>query len=127
MHVGEMELKNGSGIPTFGFLFFRRVMCPEIVEIVDEEDTKPLVFPDGSIELDHSDITLTKCSSFVRIAIHHQPGFFYEAFLRDCDSCASESSVAKAKVLQSRIIDSYECSENLVTTIYVPSTPFDSL
>ena len=118
---------NGSGIPTFGFLFSNRVMCPEIVEIVDEEDTKPLIYPDGSIELDHSDITLTKCSSFVRITIRHQPGFFYEAFLRDCDYCVFKSSIAKAKVLQSRIIESYECSENSVTTIYVPSTPFDSL
>ena len=123
----EMELRSGGGIPTFGFPLFYRVMCPEIVEIVDEEDAKPLVFPDGSIELDRSDITLTKCSAFIRITIHHQSGFFYEAFLRDCDPSVSESSVAKAKVLQSRIIESYECSENSVTTIYVLSVPFDSM
>ena len=43
----------------------------------------PIVFPDGSITLDHSTITLTECSSFVAIHIHHQSGFFYEVFLRD--------------------------------------------
>jgi len=47
------------------------------------QEEKPIVFPDGSITLDHSTITLTECSSFVVIHIHHQPGFFYEVFLRD--------------------------------------------
>lgn len=41
-------------------------MCPEIVEIVDEEDIKPLVFPDGSIELDHSD---TRLQSVLRLSV----------------------------------------------------------
>ena len=47
------------------------------------QEEKPIVFPDGSITLDHTTITLTERSSFVVIHIHHQPGFFYEVFLRD--------------------------------------------
>ena len=127
MHLAEMNQRRGNGIPTFVFLVSYRSMCPEIVEITEEEDAQPLVFPDGSIDLDHSDISLSECSSFIRITIHHQPGFFYEVFLRDGDSCVFELSVAKAKVLRSRIIESYECSEESVTAIDVNPTLFDSL
>ena len=48
-----------------------------------QEDTKPIVFPDGSIELDHSNITIESCSSVIKIKINHQPGFCYTIFLRD--------------------------------------------
>ena len=50
-----------------------------------QEVEKPIVFPEGSIELDHSSITLTTCSSVVRFRIHHEPGFFYEVYLRDSE------------------------------------------
>ena len=53
------------------------------VSMEPKQEEPPIVFPDGSISLDHSTITLTKCSSFIDIHIHHQPGFFYEVFLRD--------------------------------------------
>lgn len=49
----------------------------------NEYEVKPLVFPDGSIQLDHSDISLTSCSLFISIDINHQDGFYYEVFFRD--------------------------------------------
>ena len=49
----------------------------------NEHEVKPLVFPDGSIQLDHSDISLTSCSLFISIDINHQDGFYYEVFFRD--------------------------------------------
>ena len=48
-----------------------------------QEDAKPIVFPDGSIEFDHSNITIESCSSVIKIRINHQPGFCYTIFLRD--------------------------------------------
>lgn len=48
-----------------------------------KEEIKPIIFPDGSIELDHSDITLSSCSFFITVNIHHQEGFFYEVYYRD--------------------------------------------
>lgn len=48
-----------------------------------EETEKPIVFPEGSIEMDHTSITLTTCSAVIRFRIHHEPGFYYEMYLRD--------------------------------------------
>ena len=42
-----------------------------------------IVYPEGSIELDHSDISLSQCSSYITIHINHQSGFYYQLFLRD--------------------------------------------
>ena len=47
------------------------------------EEEKPIVFPDGSLVFDHSDITIESCSATVKIAINHQEGFSYTIFLRD--------------------------------------------
>ena len=51
--------------------------------INSEQEEKPIVFPEGTIDLHHADITLTSCSLFFSIKIHHQDGFYYEVFFRD--------------------------------------------
>lgn len=52
----------------------------------EEAEVKPLVFPEGSIELDHTDITLSTCTAVIRFVIRHEPGFFYEVYFRDSPS-----------------------------------------
>ena len=52
----------------------------------EEAEVKPLVFPEGSIELDHTDITLSTCTAVIRFDIRHEPGFFYEVYFRDSSS-----------------------------------------
>jgi len=49
----------------------------------EEQEVKPIVFPEGSIDLHHSEITLTTCSLFISIKIHHEDGFYYEVYFRD--------------------------------------------
>lgn len=48
-----------------------------------EEEVKPIVFPEGTIELHHSEITLTSCSLFISLKVHHEDGFYYELYFRD--------------------------------------------
>lgn len=47
------------------------------------EEEKPIVFPDGTIVFDHSDITIESCSATLKISINHQEGFSYSVYLRD--------------------------------------------
>lgn len=70
-----------------------------------------IVYPEGSIELDRSDISLSQCSSYITIHIHHQSGFYYQLFLRDGSLCISSflSLIGKANVIRTKIIEAYEC------------------
>ena len=76
----------------------------------EEQEVKPIVFPEGSIDLHHSEITLTTCSLFISIKIHHQDGFFYEVYFRDSQVFSHSSYLGKYKVIQSKIIESYDCT-----------------
>ena len=84
-----------------------------IIQMEQKSLEELIVYPEGSIELDHSDISLSQCSSSIAVHIHHQSGFYYQLFLRDSIFCLFSFFlfIGKANVIRTKIIESYECVE----------------